>query len=102
MQSDRTPTGRVVDFSQVTTGRGGQCMARSEMLGFIRGIRGPRQEPVSFKQISRWLCATPDDFIHKVLDDLLAAGIVRIIRTSLNRKRAGYRYEINSNTRCLT
>jgi hypothetical protein len=64
-----------------------------EALRFIRGVRGPRQAPVTRKQIGAWLFATPAEFVDAALVELIAEGKVTTVRTG------GARYRNNATRR---
>lgn len=83
---------RFVDYSAVL----GAAPDRA-VLRFVYGVRGNRrQSPVSLKQIQEYFRATPDAFIVTLVDELLDRGLLVVQRTSPNRKRTGYVYEITN------
>ena len=94
MQCSHTPVERVIDFSQITAGVGGRYMCKRRICEFVMGIRGPRENPVSFKQINNWVRTTPEEFVDSCLNDLIEQGSVVIARASLGGK--AYRYTIPS------
>jgi hypothetical protein len=66
-----------------------------EALRFIRGIRGPRQAPVTRKQIGAWLFATPAEFVDTALCELIAEGKVTTAAIG------GFRYRNNKTRRAM-
>ena len=64
-----------------------------EALRFIRGIRGPRQSPVTRKQIGEWLFATPAEHVDAALVELIAEGKITTVRMG------GARYRNNKTAR---
>ena len=58
-----------------------------EALRFIRGIRGPRQAPVTRKQIGAWLFATPAEFVDAALVELIEEGKITAGYLSLRNGR---------------
>ena len=79
---------KAIDFSKTS------IPMRGALLSFIRGLRGPRENPVSTRDIERHFSATPKAFILAQLDALQSDGYVAVRRNGLNRKKAGCVYEI--------
>ena len=85
-----------IDYSDPGIKGDGAKMCQNEIVRFVRGIRGPRQNPATTRQIMKWLRHTPADFIHAQIDEALLAGKIRIRQKSLSsgRKANGaYFYE---------
>lgn len=98
MRTDRTPMCRMIDFSGPLTFDGSAALKR-RIVDYIKGVRGPRRQPVTKKQIIAWFRSTPSEFVEAHLGELLDAGKVRICRTSLGgvriRHNARYVYEVS-------
>lgn len=87
-----TDNRRLVDWSAV-----GRAAMDSLIVGFVRGIRGPRKNPVSLKTIERWFRATPKPFISERMNELVGAGVIRIVRNGPrtgHSHQQGYSYEV--------
>jgi hypothetical protein len=76
----------------------GPRACRAEVLRFIRGIRGRRENPVTRAQIGKWLFRTPADAIDAALLELVAEGVITCgalsLRTPSNSHRRAYGYEV--------
>ncbi len=76
----------------------GPRACRAEVLRFIKGIRGPRENPVTRKQIGQWLHRTPADAIDAALLGLIAEGKIMAgplsLRTPSNSHRRAHGYWI--------
>ena len=95
MHAARTSPARVVDFSASNFRGDGAAALRREIEAFVRGVRGPRAEPVSRVQIERWFRATPAEFVCLQITDLIVEGRLRLVRRSLTghgRANGAYRY----------
>lgn len=57
------------------------------IIKFIGGIRGPRANPVTRKQIEDWFIATDKAFLGSVLLDLTGEGKVKMGPKSLGSSR---------------
>lgn len=89
-------TAHAIDYSSPSIKGDGAAMAQSEVVRFVRGIRGPRKAPVTAAQIKKWFRATPADFIDAQIDAALLAGRIRIYPRSLGSSRrasGAYVYE---------
>ncbi|MEM1046507.1 MAG: hypothetical protein AAGL24_10160 [Pseudomonadota bacterium] len=73
-----------VDWSQAPNGRA-EC--KGQIRRFVHGIRRPRENPVTAKQIEQWCNSTPADFVSECIDELLRDGEIRIWRRSLSSGR---------------
>lgn len=65
------------------------------ILKFVGGIRAPRQNPVTRKQIETWFRATDKAFLNEVILELIGDGRLMISTRSLNsnrRSNGGYVY----------
>jgi hypothetical protein len=68
------------------------------ILRFIRGVRGPRNVPVTRKQIGVWLRATPAAAVDAALLDLATEGKITSRYNSLrgrNAERRAIVYELD-------
>ena len=65
---------------------------------FVRGVRGPRENPVTRQQIRRWLAFTPPEIVDVALNELVLTGEVRTVALALrgrtNRASRAYGYEL--------
>jgi hypothetical protein len=71
---------------QAVKGDARAAMGRA-IIKFVSGIRGPRTNPVTRKQIDDWFVATDKDFLGSVLLDLIADGKVKMGPRSLGSSR---------------
>ena len=74
----------------------GAKSCQCEIVRFVRGIRRPRQSPVTAAQIIKWMRATPRDFVENQIDAACIAGKIRIRQKSLSSGRrfnGSYVYE---------
>lgn len=76
-----------IDYSDPAIKGDGAKMCQNEIVRFVRGIRGPRQNPATTRQIMKWLRHTPSDFIHEQIDAALMAGRIRAVSRSLTSSR---------------
>ena len=74
----------------------GPRACRAEVLRFIKGIRGRRENPVTRKEIGKWLARTPAEAIDAALVELIAEGKVMAgplsLRTPSNSHRRAHGY----------
>lgn len=87
---------RTIDYSAAGIKGDGPAMCQRAIVRFVKGIRGPRQSPVTAAQIVRWFGATPADFVKAQIDAALLAGRIRIAPRSLGSTRrpsGAYVYE---------
>ena len=89
MNASITKTARVIDFSQQV-----RTSPNGAILSFVFGIKGRRQNAVTMAEIQRWFKATPKDVTAKNVDRLVDNGFLVQLRTSCNRKRTSYIYDI--------
>ena len=71
----------------------------NELVRFIRGIRGPRQNAVTRKQIGDWCSRTPAEAVDAALVELVAEGKVTTVmiggfRCRNNKTRRPMGYEV--------
>lgn len=83
---------RILDFSKVKDP--GRAM-RNAVLRFVRGYRGQRKTEVSTRQIQKHFVATPWDFVHAQVLNLLVDGRLDCGRNGLS-DRAGVSYVVNA------
>lgn len=86
---------RFVDYSATSAG----SMQRP-MLRFVYGIREHRASAVTLKQIEQYFRATPPEFTRKTVDKLVDRGCLLMHRSSPNRKRFSYLYNITNQGYC--
>lgn len=88
-----TSTRPIFDLTQMAHPRA----VHAEILRFVRGVRGPRQNPVSRKQIGQWLRRTPAQAIDAALATLVAEGRISVgvlsLRTPRNAHKRAIGYE---------
>jgi|GEM_PF-2455633 len=92
MKSDQA-----IDFSSPAIKGNGAAALQRRIVAFVRGIRRPRQNPVSATQIKKWFRATPADFVDAQIDAAMSAGKIRIVANKLGshrRSKGAYSYEI--------
>lgn len=80
-------TSRAIDYSSPGINGDGAKMCQNEIVKFVRGIRGPRSQPVTAAQIVRWMRATPSDFVQAQIDAALMTGRLEIHPRSLGSSR---------------
>lgn len=94
MNCDRTYSETILDLTKVGHPRAVHAAA----VRFIRGIRGPRENPVTRKQIGTWLRRTPAEAVDAALLDLVAEGKISAgplsLRTNSNRARRAHGYSV--------
>ncbi len=93
MNCDHTYSETILDLTKV-----GQPRAvHAATLKFIRGLRRRRQNPVTKRQIQKWLRRTPPAAIDDALADLIFEGKVAACRNWLrdgrNNSARGHVYE---------
>ena len=96
MNCDRTHFSRQIDYSAKLKFDGAAAL-RKQIVCFVRGIKGPRQNPVTERQIVKWFRGTPPDFVRKQLTEVCFAGQIRQCMKSLSSNRrfnGSYVYEI--------
>lgn len=84
----------LVDWSAAKDGRAG---CKAQIRKFVRGINGPRKNPVTEAQILRWVSCTPREFASECLTELVSDGAIRICQRSLSstrRANGAYVYEV--------
>ena len=73
MNSSRTHDSRILDYEHLKDKDCLGCM-RNAVTHFVRGIRGPREEGVTAKQIYAWFRGTSDAFVDQGIHAALASG----------------------------
>lgn len=71
MASSRTDYSRNIDYYGVKDARASMQRA---LVRFIGGIKGPRENPVTTKQVLAWFHGTPAEFVKEALFDATMAG----------------------------
>lgn len=87
---------RLVDYSAPNLKGDGAAALLKEIVRFVSGIKGRRQNPVTKAQIIKYFKATPPDFVDAQICALVASGEIAIRRRSLSSGRqanGGYVYE---------
>ena len=79
-------TAHVIDYSDPAC-RDGAKGCQAEIVAFVRGIKRPRENPVTAKQICKWLRVTPDDFVQDQITECVAANRIRAVSRSLSSSR---------------
>jgi len=67
---------------------------RGVLLRFVYGIHDHRACAVTKKQIEKWFSGTPKEHVGREIDAAVEAGHLVMLRNGLDRKRAGYVYDI--------
>lgn len=92
-------TAHAIDYSAPGLKIDGAKACQSEIVRFVRGIRGPRKTPVASAHIVRWFRATPAEFVQTQIDAALLAGRIRICPRNLSstrRAKGAYVYEAST------
>ena len=85
MNAARGDYSRRIDWSGV---KPNPLIAMStQIVRFVRGIRGPRQDGVTRKQILAWFSGTPEEFVQKGVTEAVLDGKIRCCRRSLGSNR---------------
>ena len=90
-------TAHVINYADPAIKGDGAKSCRTEIVRFVRGIRRPRQAPVTAKQIINWMRATPAEFVQEQIDEAILLGKIAIRQKSLSSGRrfnGSYVYEI--------
>lgn len=78
-----TSTRPIFDLTQYKAPRA----LHGELVRYIRGVRGPRQNPVTRRQIGDWCSRTPAAAIDAALAELIAEGKITTVRIGGTRYR---------------
>lgn len=73
MNCSRTHFSRMVDYSAVVDGSN---KLQNAIYLFVLGIRGRRENPVTYSQIRKWFHGTPEDFFVTNLNAICGDKIV--------------------------
>ena len=93
MSCSRTDDSRRVDWSHVSGNADGRM--RYQLLRFVHGIRKPRENPVTKKQILAWFHGTPRDFVEQAIRAAITLDEIMVYRTGLVRRTdQRYAYEV--------
>lgn len=96
MMASRTDISRLIDYGAPNIKGDGAAMLRRQIQQFCVGIRGPRQNPVSEKQIVEWFRSTNPEFVREQITQACAEELIRCCPKSLSssrRHRGAYVYE---------
>jgi hypothetical protein len=96
MKASRTDASRLIDYSSPAIKGDGAAMLRRGIQKFCAGIRGPRENPVSEKQIVQWFRSTDAEFVREQITEACTRGLIRCCQKSLTssrRYRGAYVYE---------
>jgi len=88
----------VIDYSSPGIKGDGAAILQRRIIAFVRGIRRPRQNPVSSSQIKRWFRATPPEFVDAQIDAVIISGKIKISQKTLSSGRrfnGAYVYEVS-------
>lgn len=69
---------------------------RGAIVRFVHGLHDRRQNCVNLKQIQKWFSGTPAEFVAQQVDQLVSSHYLVMLRTSLNRKRCTYTYDVTN------
>lgn len=102
MKTARTDYSRSVDWSG-TKGTPKERLGSLErqIVRFVGGIRGPRENPVTKVQILRWFRCTPEEFVGQAIMEAVANDRIRVSRNGIRHGRSavGYVYELSGASR---
>ncbi len=87
MNCDRTHISRMIDYSAGNLTFDGAAALQKQIVRFVGGIRGPRENPVTDRQINKWFRSTPESFVDDQLFAVCNDGRVRACRRSLSSGR---------------
>ena len=76
---------RMVDYSAL--GENGPRKLRYQIVRFVRGIHGERENPVASPQIYNWFGGTPAALVSANIDDAIHEGFIRSCRVNLRTGR---------------
>lgn len=97
IERDKTmQTAHAINYADPRIKGDGARMAQNEIVRFVKGIRGRRSNPVSARQIKKWLRHTPSDFVDEQITAACADGRICIRQKSLSSGRrfnGAYVYE---------
>ena len=95
MRASKTPTCRLIDYSARLKFDGAAAL-RKQIVAYVGGVRGERQNPVTEAQIIAWFRSTPPDFVRARLTEV-CGDQVRCCLASMGgsriRHNAKYVYE---------
>lgn len=80
-------TAHCINYADPAIKGDGAKSCQAEIVRFVRGVRRPRQAPVTARQIKQWLRVTPADFVDAQIDNALIAGRIHIAPRSLGSTR---------------
>lgn len=95
MKASRTDDSRRVDWSGV---KDGPVKLIGQVTRYVGGIRGPRKEGVTTKQILTWFHGTPEGVVQDAIGNACAQGKIRCCMRSLGsnqRSNGGYIYVVD-------
>ena len=79
-------TAHVINYADRAC-RDGAEGCQPEIVAFVRGIKRPRTNPVTTRQICKWLRVTPDDFVQDQITECIANNRIRAVSRSLTSSR---------------
>jgi len=97
MKASRSHDGRVIQYHATNLTFDGAVALRRQILRYIHGIKGPRENPVTRKQIVEWFRATDPAFVEKQINYLSDTLKIRGLANSLGSHRrfnGRYVYEL--------
>ena len=87
MRCARTDISRMIDYSAPNLKVDGAVALQKQIVRFVGGIKGERENPVTDRQINKWFRSTPDNFIDDQLFAVCIDGRVRACRRSMSSGR---------------
>ncbi len=87
MRCARTHFSRMIDYSANNLTFDGAAALQKQIVRFVEGIRGRRENPVTGRQIDKWFRNTPKNFVDDQLFAVCADGRVRACMRSLSSGR---------------
>jgi len=97
MKASRSPASRLIQYHAENLAFDGAAALQRQILRFIHGIKGPRENPVTRKQIIEWFRATEPAFVEQQINFLSDSLKIRGCANSLGSHRrfnGRYVYEL--------
>ena len=97
--ASKTPTCRLIDYSAPLKFDGAAAL-RKQIVAFVGGVRGQRQNPMTEAQIIAWFRSTPAEFVRARLTEVCGKDGVRCCLANMGGSRirhdARYVYEVQT------
>ena len=87
MRCERTHFARKIAYDSPSLVFDGREALKMWVVRFVGGIKAPRQEPVTGKQIADWFAGTKRAYVDGVLTELVTDGALVISPRSLGSSR---------------